>query len=78
MTILCVCTRNCTTLDKTVLLLLMPATDLPPDMQPRTFDLVSVSPTPLMRNAWLSGRFHRLADDGWLPVGMRFGMEKLP
>jgi CRISPR-associated protein Csc1 len=58
-------------------LLLNPA-DLPPDMQPRTFDLVSVPPTPLMRNAWLSGRFHRLADGGWLPVGMRFGVEKLP
>ncbi len=63
--------------NQVVSLLLNPA-DLPPDMQPRTFDLVSVPPTPLMRNAWLSGRFHRLADGAWLPVGMRFGVEKLP
>lgn len=47
-------------------------------MQPRAYDLVSVPPAPLMRNAWLSGRFYRVADGGWLPVGMRFGVEKLP
>ena len=33
--------------NQVVPLLLNPA-DLPPDMQPRTFDLISVPPTPLM------------------------------
>ena len=47
-------------------------------MPPRSFDLISVPPTPLVRNAWLSGRFYRLADGAILPVGMRFGMERLP
>jgi hypothetical protein len=31
-----------------------------------------------MRNAWLSGRFYQAVDGVWLPVGMRFGVEKLP
>lgn len=57
--------------------LLNPA-DLSPEMPPRSFDLISVPPTPLVRNVLLSGRFYRLADGGWLPVGMRFAVEKLP
>jgi hypothetical protein len=38
---------------------------------------VTVPPTPLVRNARLSGRFHRLADGTQLPAGMRFGVEEL-
>lgn len=57
--------------------LLNPA-DLPPEMPLTVFDLISVPPTPLVRNARLSGRFYRLKDGTLLPVGMRFGVEKLP
>lgn len=57
--------------------LLNPA-DLPPEMPLAVFDLISVPPTPLVRNARLSGRFYRLQDDTLLPVGMRFGIESLP
>jgi len=57
--------------------LLNPA-DLPPEVRLDVFDLISVPPTPLVRNAVLSGRFHRLADGTLLPAGMRFGVERLP
>ncbi len=57
--------------------LLNPA-DLPLEMELTFFDLISVPPTPLVRNARLSGRFYRLPDRTLLPVGMRFGVEKLP
>ncbi len=57
--------------------LLNPA-DLPPGMEPTIFDLISVPPTPLVRNARLSGRFYRLPDRTLLPVGMRFGVDQLP
>lgn len=57
-------------------LLLNPA-DLPPGMPPTVFDLISVPPTPLVRNARLSGQFYRLEDKTLLPVGMRFGVEGL-
>ena len=62
--------------DQVVPFLLNPA-DLPPAMPLRSFDLISVPPTPLVRNAWLSGRFFRLADGTYLPIGMRFGVEGL-
>jgi CRISPR-associated protein Csc1 len=61
----------------TVPFLLNPA-DLPPEMSPTVFDLISVPPTPLVRNARLSGRFYRLKDGTLLPVGMRFGVQGLP
>lgn len=57
--------------------LLNPA-DLPAQTKAQTFDLVSVPPTPLVRNALVSGRFYHLADGAWLPAGMRFGVENLP
>lgn len=57
-------------------LLLNPA-DLPPETNLELFDLISVPPTPLVRNAVLSGRFYRLADGTMLPVGLRFGVEGL-
>jgi CRISPR-associated protein Csc1 len=57
--------------------LLNPA-DLPPDTTLTVFDLISVPPTPLVRNARLSGRFYRVQDDTLLPAGMRFGVENLP
>jgi CRISPR-associated protein Csc1 len=57
--------------------LLNPA-DLPPEMPLAVFDLISVPPTPLVRNGRLSGRFYRLGDKALLPVGMRFGVESLP
>jgi CRISPR-associated protein Csc1 len=57
--------------------LLNPA-DLPPDTTLTVFDLISVPPTPLVRNARLSGRFYRVQDGTLLPAGMRFGVENLP
>ncbi len=57
-------------------LLLNPA-DLSPEMPPTVFDLISVPPTPLVRNARLSGQFYRLKDETLLPAGMRFGVEGL-
>jgi len=56
--------------------LLNPA-DLGPETTLHAFDLVTVPPTPLVKNARLSGRFYRLADGTLLPVGMRFGVEEL-
>ena len=48
--------------------------DLPSEMQLGMFDLLNIRPTPLIRNAQLSGSFYRLTDDAQtlLPVGMRF------
>ena len=62
--------------DAIIPFLLNPA-DLPPEMPPTVFDLISVPPTPLVRNARLSGRFYRLQDGTLLPAGMRFGVERL-
>jgi CRISPR-associated protein Csc1 len=56
--------------------LLNPA-DLGPEITLHTFDLVTVPPTPLVRNARLSGQFHCLGDGTMLPAGMRFGVEEL-
>ena len=58
-------------------LLLNPA-DLAPEMRVHIFDLINVPPTPLVRNARLSGHFYELKDDTLLPKGMRFGVENLP
>lgn len=57
--------------------LLNPA-DLPPETALTVFDLISVPPTPLVRNAHLSGAFYRLPGGALLPAGMRFGVERLP
>ena len=48
--------------------------DLPSEMQLGMFDLLNIRPTPLIRNAQLSGNFYRLTDDAQtlLPAGMRF------
>ena len=48
--------------------------DLPSEMQLGMFDLLNIRPTPLIRNAQLSGNFYRLTDDVQmlLPAGMRF------
>ena len=62
--------------DVSVSLLLNPA-DLPPEMKPGVFDLINVPPTPLIKNAVLSGEFYHLGEDTYLPVGMRFGIGKL-
>lgn len=40
----------------------------------RLYDLVTVPPTPLVRNALLSGPFYRLEDGTRLPQSMRFGV----
>ncbi len=61
----------------TIPFLLNPA-DLPPGMLPTVFDLISVPPTPLIRNALLNGQFYCLPDGTLLPVGMQFGIEELP
>ena len=48
--------------------------DLPSEMRIGMFDLLNIRPTPLIRNAQLSGDFYRLTDDAQtlLPGGMRF------
>jgi len=51
--------------------------DLPAGAVLQTFDLLSVHPVPLLRNAVISGSFYRLKDGTLLPVGMRFGVEGL-
>ncbi len=56
--------------------LLNPA-DLSPETELVTFDLVSVPPTPLVQNGVMNGRFYRLSDKIYLPIGMRFGIESL-
>lgn len=54
----------------------------PADLSPKTklhlFDLISVPPMPLIRNARLSGRFWRIDQQTYLPIGMHFGIERLP
>ncbi len=58
--------------------LLNPA-DLPVDARLATFDLISVPPSPLIRNSVISGRFYRLpGGDGVIPQGMSFNVRKLP
>ncbi len=57
-------------------LLLNPA-DLPDGIRIELYDLVTVPPTPLVRNALLSGDFYRLDGGTRLPKGMRFGVEGL-
>ena len=57
-------------------LLLNPA-DLGPEVELHLYDLVTVPPTPLVKNAQASGLFYKLADGVLLPVGMRFGVEGL-
>jgi CRISPR-associated protein Csc1 len=64
--------------ERVVIPFLLNPADLPPDMPLTVFDLISVPPTPLVRNAHLSGRFYRLKDGTLLPAGMRFGVEGLP
>ena len=48
--------------------------DLPSEMRIGMFDLLNIRPTPLIRNAQLSGNFCQLTDDTQtlLPAGMRF------
>ncbi len=55
-------------------LLLNPA-DLNRETTLHIFDLISVPPTPLVRNAVLDGRFYQLPGGVHLPTGMRFGVE---
>ncbi|MBX3052156.1 MAG: type I-D CRISPR-associated protein Cas5/Csc1 [Caldilineaceae bacterium] len=51
--------------------------DLPSGTTLQTFDLLSVHPVPLLRNAVLSGSCYRLTDGTLLPAEMRFGVEAL-
>jgi len=51
--------------------------DLPHPDRLRRYDLVSIHPAPLVRNALLGGDFLRTPDGVWLPAGMRFGVENL-
>lgn len=62
--------------EETVPVFLNPA-DLPHPERLRVYDLVSVHPVPLVRNAVLSGDFVRAPDGVWLPAGMRFGVEAI-
>jgi len=54
--------------------LLLNPSDLPSEYTLTIFDLVSVPPTPLIRNPVLNGQFYRLPGGLLLPVGMRFGV----
>jgi len=57
-------------------LLLNPA-DLGGETDLQLYDLVTVPPTPLVKNALLSGPVYRLKGGTVLPAGMRFGVEDL-
>ncbi len=61
----------------TIEALLNPA-DLSSQTSLAVFDLISIPPTPLIRNARLSGQFYQLPKKMFLPVGMRFGVAGLP
>lgn len=63
--------------DVSVAFLLNPA-DLSSETEMNLYDLVTVPPTPLVKNALLSGPFYRLQNGAMLPAGMRFGVEELP
>jgi CRISPR-associated protein Csc1 len=63
--------------DAVVPFLFNPA-DLPPTISLSIFDLLSIPPTPLIRNAHLNGQFYQLPQQTFLPLGMRFGVESLP
>src|SRR5262249_62102262 len=52
--------------------------DLPDPSALRVFDLVSIHPVPLIRNARMRGWFYRTLDGTWLPARMRFGVDRLP
>jgi CRISPR-associated protein Csc1 len=52
--------------------------DLPDPSALRVFDLVSVHPVPLIRNARMRGWFYRAPDGAWIPARMRFGVDRLP
>jgi CRISPR-associated protein Csc1 len=56
--------------------LLNPA-DLSSHSQLLLFDMISVPPTPLVRNAVIEGAFYQIAGNEWLPAGMKFGIERL-
>jgi CRISPR-associated protein Csc1 len=51
--------------------------DLPDPSALRVFDLVSIHPVPLIRNARMRGWFYRTPDGAWLPARMRFGVDRL-
>jgi CRISPR-associated protein Csc1 len=63
--------------DETIVPVFLNPADLPHPERLRVYDLVSVHPVPLVRNAALSGEFLRAPDGVWLPAGMRFGVEGL-
>lgn len=52
--------------------------DLPSEITPLIFDLINVPPTPLVRNARMSGRFYRISKTELLPIGMRYDLSGLP
>jgi CRISPR-associated protein Csc1 len=64
--------------ERVVIPFLLNPADLAPEIRLTLFDLISVPPTPLVRNAHLNGQFYRLQDGTLLPVGMRFGVDGLP
>jgi CRISPR-associated protein Csc1 len=64
--------------ERVVIPFLLNPADLAPGIKFTVFDLISVPPTPLVRNAHLSGQFYRLQDGTLLPAGMRFGVDGLP
>jgi len=57
--------------------LLNPA-DLPSQISLGVFDLLSIPPAPLIRNAQIRGPVYQLSKQVYLPVGMRFGVAGLP
>jgi CRISPR-associated protein Csc1 len=59
--------------EESIPIFLNPA-DLPHPERLHVYDLVSIHPVPLVRNAILSGDFYPSPDGMWLPAGMRFGV----
>ncbi len=54
---------------------LLAASDFPPTAQLLAYDLLSVAPTPLMRNCYMIGPCYVLDQNVLLPQGMRFNVE---
>lgn len=57
--------------------LLLNPVDLSPETGLESFDMLSVHPVPLLRNALLSGSFYRLQNGVHLPQAMSFGVEAM-
>lgn len=62
---------------RTIVPMLLNPADMPQDVTLLPLDIINVPPTPLVRNALVSGPCYHVGRELWLPVGMRFGIDHL-